>query len=559
MSGYNKERDILKKATVFSPRREVDEVRLLQLSVICFTQRSANFFTTCRSKLESIMRKITFGFLSSLAISAIAVAETLAAPVAAQTIATQSGIVSGSTKNDVTIFKGIPYAAPPTGDNRWRAPQPVSAWIGERDATSFGTDCAQGHVPQDAAPIATTPHEDCLFLNVWKPASARANAGLPVMVWIYGGGFVNGGSSPAVYSGKNFAGDGVVFVSLNYRLGRFGFFAHPALEKEGFGGNFGFLDQIAALKWVQANIAAFGGDPARVTVFGESAGGMSVHMLLQSPLARGLFHQAIIESGGGRDRTLPMPSFALAAKVGNSFAPGLDATQLRALPAEQVTGNLNMMTMNQPGYSGPMVDGRTILGSSLDAINAGLYAVVPVIVGANSADGFPFVTDKDKIFATYGKHEAEARKLYDPQGTVPGVELATQTSADRMFIEPARTVARELGKRQPVYLYRFSYAVPEVAKSMGGAPHASEIPYVFDTLSARQGNAPLPEETTVAALTHKYWINFVKTGKPDGKGVAPWPPADADTANVQIIDAAGSRNIADPLTARLDFVEGLER
>jgi para-nitrobenzyl esterase len=507
------------------------------------------------------MRTITSRFLSSLTFSAIAVAlaGALAAPVAAQTVPTQAGKISGATTNDVTVFKGIPYAAPPIGDNRWRAPQPVNAWSGERDATSFGADCAQTPFPPDFYPIATTPREDCLFLNVWKPTSAKANAKLPVMVWIHGGGFVNGGSSPAVYSGEKFARDGVVFVSLNYRLGRFGYFAHPALEKEGFGGNFGFLDQIAALKWVQANIAAFGGDPARVTVFGESAGGMSVHMLLQSPLARGLFQQAIIESGGGRDRTLPMSTVALAAKAGSGFAPGLDATQLRALPAEQVTGNLNMMTMSQPGYSGPMVDGRTILGSSLDAINAGLYAAVPVIVGANSADGFPFVTDKDKIFAAYGKQEAEARKLYDPNGTVPGLELATQTSADRMFVEPARAVARALGKRQPVYLYRFSYAVPEIAKSMGGAPHASEIPYVFDTLAARQGKAPLPEEIAVAALTHKYWVNFAKTGKPDGKGVAPWPSADAGTTNVQIIDAAGSRNVADALMARLDFVETLEK
>jgi para-nitrobenzyl esterase len=216
-----------------------------------------------------------------------------AAP-AAPTVSVAQGTLVGAEEGAVASFKGIPYAAPPVGDLRWRAPQPVAGWTGPRDATQYGHDCAQAPFPPDAAPIRTQPAEDCLYLNVWKPAGAAANARLPVMVWIHGGGFVNGGTSPAVYSGAAFARDGVVLVSLNYRLGRFGFFAHPALKAEGLGGNFGFLDQIAALKWVQANVAAFGGDPANVTVFGESAGGMSMHMLLQSPLARGLFARAII-------------------------------------------------------------------------------------------------------------------------------------------------------------------------------------------------------------------------------------------------------------------------
>ncbi|MDP3676812.1 MAG: carboxylesterase family protein [Novosphingobium sp.] len=483
----------------------------------------------------------------------------LAGPLAAQTVTTRAGPVAGTTTGTVSAFKGIPYAAAPTGANRWRAPQPVQAWKGVRPARAYGADCAQAPFPPDAAPIRTTPAEDCLFLNVWNPANAKPGAGLPVMVWIHGGGFVNGGSSPAVYSGENFARDGVVLVSVNYRLGRFGYFAHPALAEEGFGGNFGYLDQIAALEWVQANIASFGGDSRRVTVFGESAGGMSMHMLLQSPLARGLFSQAIIESGGGRDRTLPTPTLAAAAKAGTAFAPGLSAAQLRALPAEQVTGDLSMMTMSQPGYSGPMVDGRTILGASLDAIAGGLYAAMPVMLGANSADGFPFVTDKDKVFAEYGAQAAAARALYDPGGSTPGLEVATQASADRMFIEPARAVARALAPRQPVWLYRFAYAVPAFAKAMGGAPHASEIPYVFDTLAARKGDAPLPAEAPVAALTHRYWIDFAKTGRPDANGGPAWPRAEPGTTKVQVIDGDGARQSEDPLTTRLDFAESLTR
>jgi para-nitrobenzyl esterase len=486
----------------------------------------------------------------------LALALLTAVTAQAQTVITVSGPVRGSTEATVSAFEGIPYAAPPVGENRWRAPQPVAGWQALRDATHYGADCAQAPFPPDAAPVRTAPSEDCLFLNVWKPASARAGAGLPVMVFIHGGGFVNGGSSPAIYSGANFSRDGVVFVSLNYRLGRYGFFAHPGLAAEGLGGNFGYLDQIAALKWVQANIARFGGDPKRVTVFGESAGGMSMHMLLQSPLARGLFAGAIIESGGGRDRALPTPSLAGAARAGEAFAPGLTAAQLRALPAEKVTADLSMFTMGKPGYSGPMVDGRTIIGSPLEAIDAGLYANVPVLVGANSADGFPFVTDKDAIFAAFGPREALARQLYDPDGKLSGLVVGTATSADAMFIEPARAVARALAaKGRRVWLYRFAHVGSAMGQATGGAPHASELPYVFDTEDVRRDPLPNAADAAVAALTHRYWINFATSGRPDGTGVPAWPATVAGDTSVQTIDSAGAHHGEDPLTARLDFTE----
>ncbi len=495
-------------------------------------------------------RMIAFGLALS---SAPALA---AGPV----VATASGKVRGQTaSNGVSVFKGIPYAASPTGANRWRAPQPVSRWKAVRDATSFGNDCAQEIFPPDAAPLETTPAENCLFLNVWQPAGAKPGGKLPVMVWVHGGGFVNGGSSPGVYSGAPFARDGVVLVSFNYRLGRFGFFAHPGLQAEGLGGNFGFLDQIAALAWVKRNIKSFGGDPANVTIFGESAGGMSMHMLLAAPTARGLFAKAIIESGGGRERLLPTPTKAVAADIGAQFLPGMNADQLRAVPTDKIVNQLNMMSMSQPGYSGPMIDEVTLFGSPYAVHKAGTSAIVPIMIGANSADGFPFMTDKDKIWASFGANVDSAKKIYDPAGTVSGMWLATMTSADAGMIEPARAIARLLAPRQPVWHYRFDYAVPKMRAMMGGAPHASEIPYAFDTVAARRGDAVLPEEAAVAALTHRYWVNFAKHGAPGGHGAPAWPAMGTDGDAVQIIDADGARTAPDPLKARLDFAESLAR
>ena len=501
------------------------------------------------------------GLLVVLAL-AFATPAVASAPAADPIVVTQQGQVAGTASDGLSVYLGIPYAASPTGDRRWRAPAPAMAWKGTRPAKQYGSDCAQALFPLDGAPLRTTPSEDCLFLNVWTPGISRPGAKLPVMVWIHGGGFVNGGSSPAIYSGASFARDGVVFVSLNYRLGRFGFFSHPALAQEGSGGNLGFLDQIAALHWVQENIASFGGDPSRVTVFGESAGGMSVHMLLQSPMARGLFHAAIIQSGGGRDRSLPMATMTSAAKTGEAFAPGLSAEQLRALPADRVTGDLNMMTMTQPGYSGPMIDGRTMLGTPVDIIAAGGYPGVPVIVGANSADGFPFVTDKDEIFAPFGPDAETARAIYDPDGAKTGLHVATHVSADQTFLEPARAAARALAEKgQTVFLYRFAHNGVKFGLLVGGAPHASELPYVFDTVQDMRDAIGAQDDDAVAKLTHRYWVNFAKTGRPDASGhdgagdVPPWPAVTAGDTRVQMIASEGARHGEDPLTARLDFVE----
>jgi para-nitrobenzyl esterase len=510
-----------------------------------------------------------------ICIAAIAAAATLQA--ASDQVKIQSGRVKGVVKDGVISFKGIPFAAPPVGDLRWRPPQPVKPWSGVRPAVEYGSDCMQKPFPGDAAPLGTPPAEDCLFMNVWvpeKPASRK----LPVMVWIYGGGFVNGGSSPAVYDGSQFARRGVVFVSFNYRLGRFGFFAHPALTKEnpsGPLGNYGYMDQIAALQWVQKNAAAFGGDPENVTVFGESAGGGSVLTMLTSPLAKGLVHKAIVESGGGRtlllgprylSRSDPkgLPSgesvgVAFAKSVGIEGDDAAALAALRKLPAGQVVAGLNMASMNVPTYAGPMIDGKVVVESPAEAYAAGRGAKVPLMAGANSADiGFAFAKTIDELFAPFGPDAPKAKAAYDPQGNLPLQRVAMTFAADRMMVEPARFIVRTLAAAgQPAYEFRFSYVAESMRKQWPGAPHATEIPFVFDTVAARYGKDLTEADKATASAANQYWVNFARTGNPNGQGLPEWPVYTPQADKLMDFALSGPAAKPDPWKVRLDLVEKL--
>lgn len=444
----------------------------------------------------------------------------VAAPPAPQ-VRIDSGVLRGTASDGVIAFKGIPFAAAPIGALRWRAPQPPASWRGVRDATRYGADCMQKPFPSDAAPLGTAPAEDCLYANVWRPA--RSAAPLPVMVWIYGGGFVNGGASPPTYAGDALARQGIVVVSFNYRVGRFGTFAHPQLSAADPDGgrlaNYGYMDQIAALHWIRRNVAAFGGDPDNITVIGESAGGMSVHALLTSPLARGLFHKAVIQSGGDGNAH---GTLADAEQAGLAFARGKgiaddadDAlARLRALPAEAVVDGLDLTALFTPStgprtFSSPVVDG-TVAVDSAAAYRSGAFQHVPVMIGATSDD-------------------------------IGG--------RDGYMVAGARRVATLLaGQDVPVHSYRFSYVADSArADALRGAPHASEIPFFFRTESIKYGADTSAGDRAVGTLASAYLVNFVRSGDPNGSGLPAWQAYEPQRHTLLEFDAeGGAGSKADP-------------
>lgn len=532
--------------------------------------------TVSRHWTAAAVRRMDAGFRALCAGLAMMLLASVAAAHAARgslQARVDGGTVRGAIEHGVIAFKGIPYAAPPVGALRWAQPQAVKPWTGVRPALHFGPDCAQLPTPGDAAPLRTVPKEDCLYINVWRPR-ARSRRALPVMVWIYGGGFVDGGTSPAVYDGTEFARDGVVLVSFNYRLGNFGFFAFPALSRQSAGqplGNYTFMDQIAALEWVQRNIAAFGGDPRNVTIFGESAGGMSVNALLTTPLARGLFAKAIIESGGGRPNIFtarPLSGSAdsaeamglkLARHLGVEGAGAEALAELRALPAAKLVDGLNMATMDDDHtyVGGPILDGRLYLGAPTMVYAAGGGARVPVMIGVNTDEiGRVDANSLQALWASFGPDAAAARAAYDPDGRRTLDEVSSVVGSDQWMVEPARAIARLLSARgQRVYEYRFGYVASSLRKTVSGAPHASEIPFVFDTVAAHYGKATSRADKAMGRKVHRYWVAFAKTGRPDPAGLPAWPEYHASSDRLMSFTNHGPVPEADPWKQRLDLAE----
>jgi para-nitrobenzyl esterase len=537
-------------------------------------------------RMTSRVTKLLFCFLAGVSAMGIGIAAQQKPPV----VRVESGQLQGVVDNGVVSYKGVPFAAPPVGELRWRPPQPVAQWKGVRPATEFGPDCMQGRFgppPAPGAPAAQGPSEDCLFLNIWLPASAKPGAKLPVMFWIFGGGFVGGSSSMPLTSGTQFAKQGVILVATNYRVGRFGFFAFPALEQEHPDeqkANYAYMDQIAALKWVQKNVAAFGGDPKNVTIFGFSAGGVSVHSLLTIPMARGVFQKAIVESGGSRDSVLtarPMskdgvdPNYPVSAEtIGIQFARsmGIDGTdqaalaKLRALSAEQVLRGAPA----QPGGSAqnyettPILDGKVITETAETAYKAGRSPRLPLMLGSNSADFAGTrvrATTKEQFFARFGLWTAQAKAAYDPNGTTDLPTLLAMANNDFGQAEEARFAASAFATNgSPTYLYRFSYVQTAMRGRMPGTPHGGEIAFVFGTLGTPMFGPPppppTPQDLAVSKMAQSYWVNFARTGDPNSPGLPTWPRYDSKKDLIFEFHPDGTAGaIPDPWKPRLDVMQ----
>ena len=473
---------------------------------------------------------------------------------------TALGAVEGrELESGVLRFAGIPYAAPPVGDLRWRPPQPAAAWEGSRDASEFSAACWQPLSPPgsfyDAGEIERS--EDCLYLNVWTGAD-HAGAALPVMVWIHGGGLQTGTGSTFLYDGESLANRGVVLVTINYRLGPIGFLAHPELSAEAelpeeigapASGNYGILDQIAALEWVQANVAAFGGDPGRVTIFGESAGSWSVNYLTATPLAAGLFHRAIGHSGG---IFWPMPQLADAEAEGLRVAERLGAGGLDAMRAASVEEVYEAAAASDAlGFVG-VSDGYAFPRDVHDLFAAGEQNDVDTIVGFNSDEGTalfagpPGTTVADyrqSLAANYGEHADAMFAVYPAETDDQAREAAYENLADQFFAWQMRTWARlqsRTGER-PIRMYFFSRVPPWDEAETYGSYHAAEIVYAFDNLhktgETRDEIGPFNHawddtDRALADTMASYWVNFAATGDPNGDGLPDWPVYDPDADGV---------------------------
>jgi para-nitrobenzyl esterase len=459
--------------------------------------------------------KMPFASVAAAAATMLLATAAAAAPV----LNTPAGRVSGAAQDGSAVYRGIPYARPPVGPLRWKPPQRLPRWRGTRTALSFGNICMQAPNQTDAGTGKEAPSEDCLTLNIWAPADAGRRARKPVMLWLHGGGYIGGSGSAPLYDGSALARDGVVLVTINYRLGRFGFFAHPALGRHA---NYGLLDQLAALDWVRRNISNFGGDPANITLFGNSAGAESVSLLMASPLARGKFAKAIVQSGlGGRilpALATPRGAWSPAYKTGQEFAKragARHAQSLRSLPAEALLADTPSLYR---GF-GPVIDDHVVREDPLAAFAAGRAARVPLLIGYNShevpvaaiggperIDGFLHFTPAQRAGwrASYPSEAAYERSVV----------------SDVLFAGPAVRLALEHARNgNPTWLYEFAVLPPQTA--LTGAPHASERAYVFGNLASAAWPTQAIDALRSRAIRTR-WTEFAKASLPLLGGGVDW-------------------------------------
>ena len=491
----------------------------------------------------------------ALAFAAVVSMRIEAAP---DTISVDGGQISGVSQNGVRVFKGIPFAAPPVGDLRWKAPQPVAAWNGVKAADQFGPQCMQQPYPP-TSPYVMAPHptsEDCLYLNVWTTATPGEKR--PVMVWIHGGAWTRGSGGTPTYDGAALAKKGVVVVTTNYRLGVFGFLAHPELTAESpqhASGNYAILDHVAALKWVQKNIAAFGGDPARVTIFGESAGSWSVNTVQATPLAKGLFHRAIGESGAQFARTATL---ADAEQGGVALAKAAGADSLKAL--REVTAD--KLLAIQSFRSGVNVDGYVLPDTVRNVFAQKKQNDVPVLVGSNANEWttlgnpaqFPKTMDeyRKRVEAQYGAAVKDYDAVYPVRTDADIADAMLGVGRDTTFTLEMRTWARLVtASAKPAFLYQFT-RVPPGPNPAWGAYHAAEIQYAFNNVGTRPWATDV--DRRLGDQMSSYWVNFATSGDANGQGLPKWAPYDVQNEPyLQLGDTVQLKNHL--LKAQLDFLE----
>lgn len=449
-----------------------------------------------------------------------------AAHAQAPKVRVESGMLVGASTERADIFRNVPYAAPPIGDLRWAPPKRPPAWSGERDATTNGPSCPQ-KMNEDGSPNEGSANgpvsEDCLQLNVFAPKGATK---APVMVWLHGGSHRTGAGW--IYDGQNFARDGVILVAINYRLGPLGYFAHPALTKAAGKapvGNYGLMDQVAALEWVQRNIAAFGGDPKNVTLFGESAGGASTLAVLATPKAKGLFHRAVVQSGGGWSppKTLQAKEAdgqAVAGKLGLGDRPTPAA--LRALPADRLIAEASA------GDYGPFIDGKLLTQTPAQAFAAGREIDVPLIIGANSGEDSLLGRKLPDPAGMAAAIPAPVRAAYEVEAAKGDEALVRAAFGDRYMAAPARWFAGQAAEGAPAWLYHFSYVGSRFRPfGVSTAAHAAEIQYVLEYWGRRTPeSAVAADDRAMAKLMHGCWVAFAKTGAPACD--TPWPSYDSN-------------------------------
>jgi len=498
-------------------------------------------------------------WIATLTLAAITVT------AAAQTVKTAQGEAKGKLINNgqVRAFLGLPYAAPPIGPLRFKAPEPPANWTGVRDATQFGARCEQWHIWNDYIFLDAGPSEDCLFLNVYVPATAKSTAQLPVMFWIHGGGYAAGASSEPRYTNSVLPTMGVILVTINYRLNVFGFLASDDLAKEngGSAGNYGLMDMVAALKWVHGNIAHFGGDPNNVTIFGESAGSFAVSTLLAAPSARGLFAKAMGESGAAFSDLLSAP-LATRAPRDQKWTEALgvhNLAELRALPASAILEAAQF----KGGLFAPVVDGKFVTEDVQKTYAEGKQAHVPLLAGWNRDEraatlSKDMTVDKWKVFAQihYGAHAKDFLAAFPAITDEQAVRAADDYTTNQFIAFGTwKWVEAQATAGVPVYRYHFELPAPPSEMHPEGkyAWHSDELEYVFGTLDTRHGATWRPEDRKLSDQIAHYWTNFARTGNPNGKGLPQWPRYDTEKKILHLDSAITSGT--DPLRPEFEFLE----